>query len=408
MVVGDQTGFAFTEELTLESMRTAARTAAGIAHGAKKTSPAALQMLPLEVYYDTEYDWQTVGIEEIASLVRGVNEAARAADPTVTRATVSFGSEQSHVLVVDSDGRIAADNQPMTRLYLFLTMEENGENQTNYYSLAAREGVEFYTEERLTRLVDQAVARTKILFKATKPPAGEMPVVLAAGSSGILLHEAIGHGMEADFNRKGTSIFSDRVGTNVASEHITIRDSGLTKGLRGALNVDDEGMATESTTLVENGVLKGYLHDRISARHYGVEPTGSGRRQSFRHPPLPRMRTTFMENGPHERDEIIGSVKKGIYAVSFTNGVVEIGAGDYTFYVKNGYLIEDGKLTQPIKDVNIIGNGPETLSRITMVGNDSLMDEGGWTCGKGGQSVPVSLGLPTVLVSGISVGGSAS
>ena len=235
-----------------------------------------------------------------------------------------------------------------------------------------------------------------------------MPVVLAAGSSGILLHEAIGHGMEADFNRKGTSIFADRIGEDVAIDDVTIIDSGLHAEQRGSINIDDEGQPSKETVLVERGVLRSYMHDRISARHYGIEPTGSGRRQSFRHVPLPRMRNTYMLPGPHTRDDIIGSVERGIYCVSFVNGQVSIGAGDYTFYVKNGYLIEGGRLTQPIKDVNIIGNGPESLSRITMVGDDFEMDSTGWNCGKDGQSVPVSLGMPTVLVSGIVVGGAAT
>jgi len=232
-----------------------------------------------------------------------------------------------------------------------------------------------------------------------------MPVVLASGSSGILLHEAIGHGMEADFNRKGTSIYSDMIGKQVAEPFITIVDQATIPGERGALNYDDEGNPTGRTVLVENGILKSYLHDRISARQYGLKPTGSGRRESYKHAPMPRMSCTFMEAGPHSREEIIASVDRGILAETFTNGQVQIGAGDYTFYVKNGWMIEDGKLTAPIKDVNIIGNGPESLKRITMVANDARLDTGGWTCGKNGQGVPVSQGIPTVLVSRMTVGG---
>ena len=233
----------------------------------------------------------------------------------------------------------------------------------------------------------------------------ELPVVLAAGASGILLHEAIGHGMEADYNRKRVSIYADMLGKEVAAPFVTIVDDGTLEGERGALNVDDEGEPAGRTVLVDRGVLVGYMHDGISARAYGVAPTGSGRRQSFRHPPLPRMRCTTMEPGPHTREEIIRSVKRGVLAETFTNGQVQIGAGDYTFYIKNGWLIEDGRITAPIKDVNIIGTGPETLRRITMVADDAKLDTGGWSCGKRGQSVPVSLGMPTVLVSHLTIGG---
>ena len=249
------------------------------------------------------------------------------------------------------------------------------------------------------------VSEVSELFEAVKPEAGEMPVVLSAGSSGILLHEAIGHGMEADFNRKNISIFSDKINKPVAENFVTIVDDGTYPSIRGSINVDDEGNTTEKTFLVENGILRSYMHDRISAKHYNVKPTGSGRRESFRYSPLPRMRNTYMLPGPHKKDEIIESVKKGIYTESFTNGQVFIGAGDFTFYVKSGYLIEDGKLTKPIKDINIIGNGPKVLSDIVMVGDDMKMAEGGWTCGKDGQGVPVSMGLPTVKVSKITVGG---
>ena len=229
--------------------------------------------------------------------------------------------------------------------------------------------------------------------------------VLAAGGSGILLHEAIGHGMEADFNRKGVSIFADKIGKKVAEPFVNIIDDGTNPGILGSINIDDEGTDTQRTYLVKDGILESYLHDRISAKFYGVSRTGSGRRQSFRYHPIPRMRNTYMTDGPHEVEEIIRSVKKGVYVSQFTNGQVNIGAGDYTFYVKGGNLIEDGKITAPIKDVNLIGNGPESLSRVTMVANDMKMYEGGGTCGKGGQGVKVSMGLPTILVSAITVGG---
>ena len=408
VVIGDQTGYAFTEELTLARMVEAARTAASIADASPGHAPVGLTTRGVPSWYDVSYDWGDVGVAEAAALLEDVNRRARAADSSIVRVTAGFVASQGHVLIVDSDGHLAADSQPMTRLSVNVVMERGGEIQSYGNSAAARAGMDFYSDERLQETVQTAVDRCAILFESGRPPAGRMPVVLAAGSSGILLHEAIGHGMEADFNRKGTSIFADRIGEDVAMPDVTIIDSALHAEQRGSINIDDEGLPGKETVLVERGVLRSYMHDRISARHYGLEPTGSGRRQSFRHVPLPRMRNTYMLPGPHSRDDIIGSVDRGIYCVSFVNGQVSIGAGDYTFYVKNGFLIEGGRLTQPIKDVNIIGNGPESLSRITMVGDDFEMDSTGWNCGKDGQSVPVSLGMPTVLVSGIVVGGAAT
>jgi TldD protein len=297
------------------------------------------------------------------------------------------------------------DHRPMTRVTAVVTAQKGEEIQSGYSNIAAREDFNWYTEERLTTMATEAVDRTLILFDARRPPAGEMPVILASGASGILLHEAIGHGMEADFNRKGTSIYSDMIGKKVAEPFVTIVDEASIPNERGALNYDDEGEKAGRTVLVEDGIMKSYLHDGISAKQYDVQPTGSGRRESYKFSPMPRMSCTFMEDGPHTRDEIIAAVDHGIIAETFTNGQVQIGPGDYTFYVKNGWLVEGGKITAPIKDVNIIGNGPESLRRITMVANDARLDTGGWTCGKNGQRVPVSQGIPTVLVSKMTVGG---
>jgi len=277
--------------------------------------------------------------------------------------------------------------------------------EENFESFSARAGLEAIAPAVRTRLVETCIDRALRNFTAVKPPAGELPVVLSAGDSGILLHEAIGHGMEADFNRKGTSVYSEAVGKQIAAPFVSIVDDATIVGSRGAVNVDDEGCPGQRTLLVEGGVLRGYLHDRISAAHYGVPPTGNGRRQSFRSAPLPRMRNTYMLGGPHSRDEIVAAVNRGVICESFTNGQVNIGPGDFTFYVKTGYLIEGGRVTTPVKDFNIIGNGPEVLQRVTMAADDMLIDDSGWTCGKGGQSVPVSLGMPTCLVSSITVGG---
>ena len=312
------------------------------------------------------------------------------------------------MLIADSEGRLVEDIQPMAQLWLSCTAEQGGKRETNGYNVAGREDMSFFSEERLARVIKNAVDRTTILFEAEPAPAGELPVVMAAGSSGILLHEAIGHGMEADFNRKNVSIYADKIGQNIAQPFVSIVDDGTIGRARGSINVDDEGNVSQKTMLVEGGKLATYLHDSISAKHYGVEPTGSGRRESYQHVPMPRMRSTYMLPGPHKKEEIIRSVKRGIYCENFSNGQVKIGAGDFTFYVKNGYLIEDGKLTKPIKDVNIIGNGPKVLEKIDMVSDDLMIDEGGWTCGKDGQSVPVSQGMPTVRVSAITVGGRKS
>jgi TldD protein len=349
--------------------------------------------------------WSEVRPEEKLPLVAGLNERAFSADPRVKKVNVFLRDEDGAVLLADSSGRVVEDRQPMTLLFLSVLAEEKGRREQSGYNVAGRAGFEFYTPERLDRVVREAVDRTSVLFEAVAAPAGEMPVVLAAGSSGILLHEAIGHGMEADFNRKGVSIYADKIGKPIARPFVNIVDDAANPGARGAINVDDEGNAAGTTHLVENGVLATYLHDSISARHYGVAPTGNGRRESYRYPPLPRMRSTYMLPGPHRTEEIIQSVKKGIYCVNFSNGQVNIGAGDFTFYVKNGWLIEDGKLTRPVKDVNIIGNGPKALEQVDMVSDDLAIDEGGWTCGKDGQSVPVSQGMPTCRVSALTVGG---
>jgi TldD protein len=404
-VVGDQTGYAYSEDLDLESIQQAARTAASIARGGGAVPPQGFQRRQFEDLYSIGTAWEEVGVDQKLPLLTLVDKTCRALEPAVTKVSVSWMNSDERVLVVTSEGFAQADRRPMGLVAVSVTAEKDGQVQSGSANLAARRGLDYFSPERLDQLCRNAVDRTMILFEAIKAPAGEMPVVLAAGASGILLHEAIGHGMEADFNRKGTSIFSTLLDKKVADDCVTIVDSALHPNERGALNFDDEGNPTERTVLVEQGTMRSYLHDRLSAKHYGIPSTGSGRRQSFRHMPMPRMRCTYMENGPHTREEIISSVKRGIIAETFTNGQVAIGAGDFTFYIKNGWLIEDGKITAPIKDVNIIGNGPEALGRITMVADDLKIDSGGWTCGKEGQSVPVSQGLPTALVSKLTVGG---
>jgi TldD protein len=410
---GDQVGYAYSEDLSSAALIRAARTAAGIAAGAPPGD--TLRPVPVAIpnHYPVTRPWNEVDISARVKMVRAWEQAAFAKDDRIRRVECSVSDAAKVVMIVRPDGRLIEDWRPMTRAMVRCTAEGKGPDgatikESNSHNVAGRAGLEYLDPARQSRLVDTAVERTVFLLGAQSPQAGEMPIVLAAGPSAILLHEAIGHGMEADFNRKRISIYADKMNKRIASEQVTITDDGTVPGARGSINVDDEGNPTERTVLVQDGMLRSYLHDELSSAHFGIGSTGSGRRQSFRHAPLPRMRTTAMENGPHDPQEIIKSVDKGLYCVSFSNGSVHIGGGDFAFYMKHGFLIEGGKLTRPIKDVNIIGNGPEALESIDMVGNDTLLDEGGWTCGKDGQSVPVSQGMPTVRVAQLVVGGSAS
>ncbi len=404
-VVGDQTGYAYSEALEAGPMIEAARTAASIAAAGGKAPPQGFQATESPGLYPLAEGWDEVSVDSKLPLLRQAESLARSLDSSVEKVTVAWADGDSRVLICTSDGTLSVDRRPMARMFCSIVASKGGDRQANSANIAGRRGLDWFTEDRVADMCRDAVDRTMLLFEARRPPAGQMPVVLAAGASGILLHEAVGHGMEADFNRKGTSIYSNMMNEKVAPESVTIVDSAMHPHERGALNVDDEGNSTERTVLVENGVMRSYLHDRISAKHYGVKATGSGRRESFRCPPMPRMRCTYMESGESSREEIIAQVKNGIVAETFTNGQVQIGAGDFTFYIKNGWLIEDGRITAPIKDVNIIGNGPEAIRNITMVANDMQLDSGGWTCGKEGQRVPVSQGMPTVLVSQMTVGG---
>ena len=406
VVVGDQTGYAYSEDLSLDAIKKAARTAAGIAQGVREpVEPERIDVRKVPTYYPVGNEWEGFGVVQKLPLLRETEAFTKSLDPSITHVTVHWTDEDDRVLIATSEGAVLTDRRPMAGLRLMVTAVKDGEPQTSFGSLYRRSDPSWFSKERIEEMCRETVERVLILFEAIAPPAGEMPVILRAGASGILLHEAIGHGLEADFNRKKVSIYADMRGRKVAPDFVTVVDDGTIDDERGALNVDDEGNPTERTVLIEDGVLKGYLHDRISAKQYGVDPTGSGRRQSFRHAPIPRMRCTFMENGPHEFDEMIASVERGIVCETFLNGQVQIGAGDFTFFVKNGWLVENGKMTAPIKNVNIIGNGPDALRDITMAAGDSKLDTGGWTCGKDGQGVPVSQGIPTVLIKKLVVGG---
>ncbi|TDO03819.1 TldD/PmbA family protein [Sunxiuqinia elliptica] len=402
---GDQTGFAYSETITPEAMLKAANTAANIASGSQAVSAQEIKEAMPANYYTINKSWEDVSVPEKIPFIQKLNDQVFELDSRVSKVNAFLNDESAYVMFYSSEGVLTYDYRPMVSLGVVCVMEQNGQLENSYSARSFRKGFEFLNQEVVDLLANEVVDRTALLFDATKPKAGEMPVVMGAGGSGILLHEAIGHTFEADFNRKGTSIFADKMGKKVAENFVNIVDDGTLAENRGSINMDDEGNRSEKTYLVKDGILNSYIHDRISARHYQVDPTGNGRRESFRHVPLPRMRATYMETGPHSREDIISDVKKGIYVDNFSNGEVKIGAGDFTFYVKSGYLIENGKLTQPIKDINIIGNGPQALADITMCASDYKIDNGTWTCGKSGQSVPVTCGLPTVLVKKLTVGG---
>jgi TldD protein len=402
---GDQTGFAYSETVTPEAMIKAAGTAANIASSTQQPGSVNINEFTPPNYYPVVNSWENTSIKSKIPFLLRMNEKVFAADKRVTKLNAFIIDSSSYILFYNSEGKLTWDYRPMGILSGVCIMEDKGRIENFYISRAFRTGSELLTNELVDELSDEAVKKTSMLFDASKPKAGEMEVVLGAGESGILLHEAMGHAFEADFNRKNTSIFSDKMGQKIAESFVTIVDDGTIQGNRGALNVDDEGNATEKTTLVSNGVLTSYLHDRISAGYYKVKPTGSGRRQDFRNMPIPRMRSTYMEKGPHNKEEIIASCKNGIYVESFSNGQVNIGQGDFTFFVKFGYVIENGKLTKPIKDINIIGNGPQAMADVVMVADDFEITKGTWTCGKNGQSAPVSMGIPTVKIKKLTVGG---
>ena len=405
-LAGDQTGYAYTMDLAKPQMLQAARNAACIADGIP-ASPCVpgWTTLPLESHYSHEQDWLSLGVQQEKDTLLHIDQLVRSLDERVIRVRAMLSHQTRQLSFYNSLGEHFEDLHPTAMLVVRVVMKQGDEVQMGYSTLSLSMGAEFLSNERIETVAREAVERTRVLFEAVKPEGGEMPVVLAAGASGIFMHEALGHAFEADFVRKGTSIFADKLGQQVCSSDITIVDDGTQHTDAGAINWDDEGVPGQCTVLVDRGRLNSFLHDRISARHFGVQPTGNGRRESFRCVPQPRMRSTYMLAGNCEEADIIRSVKKGIYAQQFTNGQVQIGAGDFTFYMKQGYLIEDGHLTRPIRDINIIGNGPQALADIRMVANNLLIDHSAAMCGKGGQSVPVSQGLPTVLVNKLVVGG---
>jgi len=396
-------GHAATEDLSADGMLAAAdEAAASVVGGASAGLPGFVPSAEGGLYV-TAAPWADVAIQSKRPVLELADRLARESDGSVDNVTVSWSDTDERVLIATADGRLVKDYRPMTRLSVQVAATRNGVTHSGFANIAARAGIAWYSDERVAELVRTAVDRTLVLFDARIPPSGEFPVVLAAGTSGVLLHEAIGHALEADFIERGDSAYAGRIGERIAVPAVNLVDEGTLAGERGALNYDDEGQACRRNVLVEDGTLRSYLHDNGTARRNGVDATGSGRRQTYRHLPMPRMTCTYLENGSHERDELIAAIDHGILAETFTAGNVQLGAGDYDFVVRNGWLIEGGRLRMPLRDFRLIGNGPDTLAGIRMVANDFRMDPGGWTCGKNGQRVPVSQGMPSVLVDGLAV-----
>lgn len=408
VIQGDAIGYAYSEDLSRDSMRRAADTAARIASRGDHAAPVDIMHYESADYYRPEGSTIGVAPADKVDLIRRADRAARAFDPSIARVDVNFIDELKHVLIVSSDGRMAGDVQPLVRFNVSCLSERENSRQTARWGGGGRMGMVYFETSTPESLAQEAARQAVVLQSAIEAPAGTFPVVLAAGDSGILLHEAIGHGLEADFNRKKTSNYSDQVGNLVASPLCTVVDDGTIRDSRGSINIDDEGNLPGYNVLIEDGMLRGYLQDRLSTKHFKVGPTGNGRRQSFKHHPMPRMTNTYMLAGQSSPEEIIRSVERGIYCVSFNGGSVNISNGDFVFSVTEGYMIEGGRVTAPIRNVNLIGNGPDVLRKVSAVGSDFKLSDGRWTCGKDGQSVPVGVGIPTTLVSGMTVGGTAA
>jgi TldD protein len=405
-LAGEKTGFAYSDEIVLPALLEAAHAARAIARAG---DPGAVQ-----AWHATSGRRLYLPIDPVESLddpakvrlLEDIDREARALDSRITQVMASLAASHDTILVMASDGTLAADVRPLVRLNVSVIIEHQGRREQGYAGGGGRFAyTEFLASQRWRELVREAVRTAQVNLEAVPAPAGTMTVVLGSGWPGVLLHEAVGHGLEGDFNRKGTSAFSGRLGQRVAAAGVTVVDDGTLTARRGSLNVDDEGTPTQCTTLIENGVLRGYLQDKLNARLMGVAPTGNGRRESFAHLTLPRMTNTYMLPGQHPPEEIIGSVDKGLYCRNFGGGQVDITSGKFVFSASEAYLIENGRITVPVKGATLIGNGPDVMTRIAMVGNDLKLDDGVGTCGKEGQDVPVGVGQPTLRVDGLTVGG---
>ena len=403
---GERTGFAYTDDLSSERLLKAARTAALIASGPAKQIEHGFTHTETPALYPVAGATSDAAILEKLKLIQRADRAARAYDSRITHVRAGFNDELRRILVAATDGTYASDTQPLARLNVFVIAQDGANLARGTSGGGGRVALDFFEGEKSPEHFAREAARTAMLqLGAVDAPAGEMEVVLGPGWPGVLLHEAVGHGLEADFNRKKTSAFAGMIGQQVASTKVTVVDNGTMPGRRGSLNVDDEGTATQENVLIENGILKGYLTDKMSARLMGTKSTGSGRRESYQQITMPRMTNTYMLNGEDMPEDIIKSVKRGLYAVNFGGGQVDITNGKFVFSASEAYLIEDGVVTRPVKGATLIGNGPEALKYVSMVGNDLKLDEGIGTCGKAGQSVPVGVGMPTVKLDRMTVGG---
>lgn len=407
-VSGDKTGFAYSDELLLPALERAAGAARAISRqGQSKSVRVMPGVLPPRLYSPSD-PIGSISDEQKKSLVSELDRRTRELDRRIDQVIVSLSSSQDMILIAAADGTLAADVRPLVRLNVSVIVEENGRREQGYAGGGARADLNYFLNNDIPMdLAREAVRQATVLLEASPAPAGTMPVVLGNGWPGILLHEAVGHGLEGDFNRKGTSAFTGRIGQQVASPLCTIVDDGTIANRRGSLAVDDEGTPGQYNVLIEKGILKGYMQDKLNARLMGVAPTGNGRRESFAHIPMPRMTNTFMLAGPHKPEEIIASVDKGLYAPNFGGGQVDITSGKFVFSANEAYLIEKGKVTRPVKGAMLIGDGPDVLPRISMVGDDLELDGGVGTCGKDGQSVPVGVGQPTLRIDELTVGGTA-
>ena len=407
-IAGEKTGFAYSDDIVLPQLLEASQAARAIAQGGQGAGqPLALH--GARQLYPAIDPVESLPNPDKIALLREVDAYARSRDPRVKQVIVSLAATMDTVLVASSDGTLAADVRPLVRLNVHVIAEHNGRREQAHVGGGGRYGYrELLENGRALAFADEAVRQALVNLEAVDAPAGTMTVVLGPGWPGVLLHEAIGHGLEGDFNRKGSSAFAGRIGQRVAAPGVTVVDDGTLPGRRGSLSIDDEGTPTECTTLIEDGILKGYMQDKLNARLMGMKPTGNGRRESFAQLPMPRMTNTYMLAGQHDPQEIIRSVKRGIYAVNFGGGQVDITNGKFVFSASEAYLIEDGKVTAPVKGATLVGSGPEVLTRVSMIGNDLALDEGVGVCGKDGQSVPVGVGQPTLRVDGMTVGGTAS
>ena len=403
---GERTGYAYTDDLAPERILHAARTAAMIASGPAKQPVVGLTDRPAHNLYPVPLPSVEADVMAKVDLVNRADVAARAYDPRIQEVRVGYADELRRILVIGSDGSFAEDNQPLARLNVFCLAKSGGESAPGTSGGGGRVALDYFLTEKTPEYFAKEAARQAIIqLDAVEAPAGEMEVVLGPGWPGVLLHEAIGHGLEADFNRKKTSAFTEMMGRRVASDKCTVVDNGTMPGRRGSLNVDDEGNPTANTVLIEKGILKNYLTDKLSARLMGMGNTGNGRRESYQHIPMPRMTNTYMLAGDDAPEDIIGSVQRGVYAVNFGGGQVDITNGKFVFSASEAYLIENGKITAPLKNATLIGNGPDVLTKVSMVGSDLKLDEGIGICGKDGQSVPVGVGIPTLKVDRLTVGG---